>query len=85
MRLVRERSFGTTVPLARFAAHDGAANYIDILFDRADSEVIAFDEVHRLASTYLEVYDAVYTPDLAIKFPFKMTKALGALAKALLH
>jgi hypothetical protein len=38
-----------------------------------------------LASTYLEVYDAVYTPDLAIKFPFKMTKALGALAKALLH
>tara|TARA_B000000475_G_scaffold57187_1_gene45138 strand:+ start:787 stop:912 length:126 start_codon:yes stop_codon:yes gene_type:complete len=41
--------------------------------------------VHRLASTYLEVYDAVYTPDLAIKFPSKMTKALGALAKALLH
>ena len=24
-------------------------------------------------------------PDLAIKFPSKMTKALGALAKALLH
>jgi hypothetical protein len=59
--------------------------YIDILFDRADSEVIAFDEVHRLASTYLQVYDAVYTPDLAIKFPSKMTKALGALGKALLH
>jgi hypothetical protein len=46
MRLVRERSFGTTVPLARFAAHDGAAN-VDIDEMNDDEPRNAFERAAR--------------------------------------
>jgi hypothetical protein len=47
MRLVRERSFGTTVPLARFAAHDGAANVFDIGEMNDDEPRNAFERAAR--------------------------------------